>query len=149
MMEEIEELFRGFRENMPGWVTEHVPLYLHSNDYDNRSMTAVIHPSPWMADRTGAMSVGAFAVALDQVMGILCLYLVDGMTPTVTMQYSLLRPIPLEGDLYIDARVVNTDGTKIDVVATARSAAIADGPVATATGIYYRGGMRQPIPKRF
>jgi acyl-coenzyme A thioesterase PaaI-like protein len=91
-----------------------------------------------MADRTGAMSNGAFSVALDQTMGILCLYVVHKpMTPTVTMQMSLLRPIPLDRKLYIKTKLLGTDGTKIDVAATAWSEGMKDDPACSAVGVYF------------
>ncbi len=145
MQDELEELLRCFREEIPDTAMAQIPLYLYNIDYDKKSMTVVITPTPWMADRTGYMSNGAFSMALDQTMGILCLYLCDGMTPTVTMQLSLLRPIPLDRRLFIRAHLVNSDGKKLDVSATAWCDGTEAEPVATSVGLYYRGGMRQPI----
>ena len=59
------------------------------------------------------------------------------MTPTVTMQLSLLRPIPLDRRLYIEAKLLGTDGTKLDVSATAWSEGMKDQPACSAVGIYY------------
>lgn len=134
----IEEYARFFREDMKGTVAERMPLYVHEVDYENRSITMVLTPTPWMADRTGDMSNGAFAVVLDETMGFLCLYTArQSMTPTVTMQLSLLRPIPIDRKLYIQARMVGTDGTKIDVAATAWSEGMERQPACSAVGIYF------------
>ncbi len=148
MQAEVEELFRCFREDMTGTIAEKVPMYVHEVSYEKMSLTTVLTPTPWMADRTGGMSNGAFSVAIDETMGILCLYVVNGMTPTVTMQLSMLRPIPLDKKLYIKATLAGTDGTKLDVTATAWSEGMEDRPACSAVGIYYRGGVRKPIPKR-
>lgn len=138
MRAEIEEHLRYFREDMPGTVAERVPLYLHELDYEKRSITTVLTPTPWMADRTGDMSNGAFAVALDETMGFVCLYAARrAMTPTVTMQLSLLRPIPIDKKLYIKAKLVGTDGTKLDLTATAWSEGMEEEPACTAVGIYF------------
>ena len=138
MRAHVEGSLRFFREEMTGTVAEQVPLYLHDFDFEGKSITVVLTPTPWMADRTGDMSNGTFAVALDQTMGILCLYAADRkMTPTVTMQLSLLRPIPIDRRLFIQARVVGGDGTKIDVAATAWSEGMEDSPACSAVGIYF------------
>lgn len=138
MRAHVEESLRFFRENMTGTVAEQVPLYLHDFDFEAKSITTVLTPTPWMADRTGDMSNGAFAVALDQTMGFLCLYTANrAMTPTVTMQLSLLRPIPIDRKLYIQARLMGGDGTKIDVAATAWSEGMEHSPACSAVGIYF------------
>ena len=138
MRAEIEEYARFFREEMKGTVADRMPLYVHEVDYEHKSITMVLTPTPWMADRTGDMSNGAFSVVLDQTMGFLCLYTAHGpMTPTVTMQLSLLRPIPIDKKLYIQAKMVGTDGTKIDVTATAWSEGMEHQPACSAVGIYF------------
>ena len=137
MRAQLEEWLRRFREDQPDTIMEWVPLYLHDCDFQKRTMTVCVDPTPWMADRTGGMSNGAFSVALDETMGILCVYFVDSMTPTITMQMSLLRPIPIDRRLYIKVKLLGTDGTKIAVSATAWSEGDADHPVCTAMGIYY------------
>jgi len=140
----VQELLRFFREDLCGTVAERVPMHLHTLDYEKRSITIYVDPTPWMADRTGGMSNGAFCVALDQAMGIVCLYFTRRpMTPTVTMQLSLLRPIPLDRRLYIEVRLLGTDGTKIDVAATAWSQGGEDAPVCSAVGIYYAPGKKE------
>ena len=142
---ELEEWLRKFREDMPGTIMARVPLYLHDYNFHKQTITVYVDPTPWMADRTGGMSNGAFSVALDETMGILCVYFMNDMTPTITMQMSLLRPIPTDRRLYISAKLLGTDGTKIDVSATAWSEGSKDQPVCTAVGIYYGPGKKQPI----
>lgn len=138
MRAELEEWARYFREDLKGLVAERVPMYLADVDYENHSFTYYVDPTPWMADRTGNMSNGAFSVAMDQTMGIMGLYAAHrNMTPTVTMQLSLLRPIPLDRRLYIEAKLLGTDGTKLDVAATAWSEGMKDQPACSAVGIYY------------
>ena len=138
MQAQVEEMTRYFREDLPGTVAERVPLYLHEVNYERRTLTTVLQPEPWMADRSGYMSNGAFCVALDETMGFLCLYTARmPMTPTVTMQLSLLGPIELDKPLYIKAKILSTDGTKLDVGATAWSGDLEHEPVCTAVGIYF------------
>lgn len=138
MEKRVEDLLSFFRESLAGTVSERVPMHLYQVDYGHKTLTIYIEPTPWMADRTGGMSNGAFSVALDQAMGIICLYFTRrSMTPTVTMQLSLLRPIPLDRRLYIKVKLLGTDGTKVDVAATAWSEGGKDAPVCSAVGIYY------------
>lgn len=138
MLRKIEEYARFFREDMTGTVAEQIPLYVHSVDFETRSITLELTPTPWMTDRTGNVGNGAFAAALDQVMGYLCLYCARRkVTPTVTMQLSLLRPIPANRKLYIRAKLAGTDGTKIDVTATAWSEGMENEPACSAVGIYF------------
>ena len=144
MRVELEEWLRYFREDLKGLVAERVPMYLESVDFEHRSFVIYVDPTPWMADRTGNMGNGAFSVALDQTMGIMGLYVAHRqMTPTVTMQLSLLRPIPLDRRLYIEARLLGTDGTKLDMAATAWSEGMKDQPACSAVGIYYAAKPRQ------
>lgn len=134
----VEELARHFREELTGTVAERVPLYIHEVDYEKKTLTTVLTPTPWMADRTGCMSNGAFSVALDETMGFLCLYTARmPMTPTVTLQLSLLRPIPIDKKLYIKTRLMGTDGVKLDLTATAWSEGMKERPACTAVGIYF------------
>ncbi len=144
MRAEMEAWLRVFREDMKDRVSERVPMYLHSVDFEHSSYVVYIDPTPWMADRTGGMGNGAFSVAMDQTMGILGLYITHRrMTPTITLQMSLLRPIPLDRRLYIKAELLGTDGTKLDMRATAWSDGYQGEPVCSAVGIYYGGGPSQ------
>lgn len=142
---ELENWLQKFRKAEPDSVMSKIPLKLFDFNYRKRTMTVYLDPTPWMADRTGGMSNGAFSVALDETMGILCLYFMDHITPTITMQMSLLRPIPTDKRLFLSAKLLGTDGTKIDVSATAWTEGHKDDPVCTAVGIYYGPG--KPLPK--
>ena len=64
------------------------------------------------------------------------------MTPTITMQMSLLRPIPIDRRLYIKVKLLGTDGTKIDVSATAWARACGS------SGVHCHGHLLrlQPLP---
>ena len=138
MQEYMEEVARYFREELTGTIAERIPLYIHEVNYEKKTLTTVLTPTPWMADRTGGMSNGAFSVALDETMGFLGLYIANlPMTPTVTMQLSLLRPIPIDKKLYIKTRLMGTDGVKLDLTATAWSEGMKDSPACTAVGIYF------------
>ena len=59
MRAQLEEWLRRFREDQPGTIMEWVPLYLHGCDFQKRTMTVCVDPTPWMADRTGGRSNGA------------------------------------------------------------------------------------------
>ena len=134
----MEEVAQHFRDELTGTVAERVPLYIHEVNYEKKTLTTVLTPTPWMADRTGCMSNGAFSVALDETMGFLGLYIARlPMTPTVTMQLSLLRPIPIDKKLYIKTRLMGTDGMKLDLTATAWSEGMKDNPACAAVGIYF------------
>lgn len=138
MQEYMEDVASYFRNEMKGTVAERIPLYVHDVNYEKMTLTTVLTPTQWMADRTGAMSNGAFSVALDETMGFLGLYVARlPMTPTVTMQLSLLRPIPIDKKLYIKTRLMGTDGVKLDLTATAWSEGMKDNPACTAVGIYF------------
>lgn len=138
MLAQAEEMARFFRDDLPGTVAERVPLYIHDVNFEKKTLTTVLTPTEWMADRTGCMSNGAFSVALDETMGFLCLYTARmPMTPTVTLQLSLLRPIPIDRKLYIKTRLMGTDGVKLDLTATAWSEGMKDSPACTAVGIYF------------
>ena len=138
MLAQAEEMARYFREDMPGTVSDKIPLYVHEVNYARKTLTMVLQPSAWMADRSGYMSNGAFCVALDETMGFLCLYTARmPMTPTVTMQLSLLGAIPLDKPLYIKAKSLSSDGSKLVVGATAWSGDMEREPVCTAVGIYF------------
>ena len=81
MRAQLEEWLATSVRISPTPLWEWVPLYLHDCDFQKRTMTVCVDPTPWMADRTGGMSNGAFSVALDETMGILCVYFVDSNDP--------------------------------------------------------------------
>ena len=81
MRAQLEKWLRRFREDQPGTIMEWVPLYLHDCDFQKRTMTVCVDPTPWMADRTGGMSNGAFSVALTSI-------LVPSVPSSLTLMYS-------------------------------------------------------------
>ncbi|MBR1781170.1 MAG: hypothetical protein IJ751_07215 [Oscillospiraceae bacterium] len=134
----MEEIMLSFRERMRGTVAEKMPMYVHECSFQERTLTVRIPLTPWMADRTGDMSNGALSTALDQSMGILSLYFARGrMTPTITMQLSLLRPIPLDRPIYIKSTMLSSNGDKNDLTALVWSEGMEDHPACTAVGMYY------------
>ena len=65
MLAQAEEMARYFREDMIGTVADKIPLYVHAVNYARKTLTMVLQPSAWMADRSGYMSNGALTFVAE------------------------------------------------------------------------------------
>ena len=134
----LERIITRFWSKMEGTVADHMPMYLHDCSFTEKTLTVRIPLDRWMADRTGNMSNGAISVAMDHTMGFFSLYLAqEHMPPTITMQMSLLHPIPLDRTLYIRSRLLSMTGNKADLYSIAWLDGEEDRLVCTAVGMYY------------
>lgn len=107
---------------------------------DSRARTARyrVRTYPWMSNPMGVLHGGMTAAILDTFMGILCRGMYgDGVTtPTVTLTVNYARPIPLDADLIVRARVTHTGGASCHAAGEIRLADSPDAVLATATGVY-------------
>ncbi|MGN0985237.1 MAG: PaaI family thioesterase [Candidatus Enterenecus sp.] len=112
---------------------------LESCDSRERTATYRVHTFPWMSNPMGVLHGGMTAAILDTFMGILCraVYGTEVITPTISMTVNYARPIPLDADLIVCARVTHTGGTSSHTAGELRLADAPDDVLATATGVYY------------
>lgn len=95
----------------------------------------------WMSNPAGVMHGGLIATALDVAMGSLSFfYAGEKITPTISLQTSFIRPIPLGEKLMIEARVTSSGRTVVNATADAWAGGKRDRLLSTGTGVYFSGG---------
>lgn len=114
-------------------------LQFISCDWDRKSLTLALDPAPWMANPMGIMHGGLIASAMDSAMGTLSYFYAGSgkRTPTVTMQTSYLRPVPLDHKIYIRARLSSAGRTLIHLTCELWADREDGRLCATSTGAYF------------
>ena len=79
-------------------------------DFDNRTLTVVIHVEPWMRNANHVMHGGAIAAALDGMGGLLtrCYTPADTIAPTCNLSISYILPVPMDAQLHVRMRATHT-----------------------------------------
>lgn len=110
-------------------------------DFEEATLTLAYKAEAWMSNPVGMMHGGNTAAAADITMGILT-YILAGqvMPPTITMQVTYLRPIPIGSTLVVKARADSVGKTKAALVADMWLEGQPNKRCATATGVYYTAG---------
>lgn len=91
----------------------------------------------WMGNPIKWLHGGIISTIFDNAMGSLATVISEGnFTPTVTLQVNYLRPVPLEGNVYVLARVTKPGRSLIYTCAELYAEIDSDTPLATATAVY-------------
>lgn len=96
-------------------------------------------PQPWMANPAGVVHGGVLATMLDNAMGMTAAACCGGMTPTVELQLSYLRPVALDEPVFVRVTLRRAGGLLIRLTAELWQGADADMPAVTATGTFLSG----------
>jgi uncharacterized protein (TIGR00369 family) len=114
-----------------------LPCELVSCDAQKREVVFKFRTVPEMGNPWGVTHGGMLAVMLDWSMGVTGRAVLDyNHTPTVDMQIQYLRPVPLDGELYIRASV-RKSGKKIAFLTATAWTEDEEDPTTLATGVYY------------
>jgi acyl-coenzyme A thioesterase PaaI-like protein len=81
---------------------------IESHSFENQTVTFRFPLMPWQANRAGFLQGGLVAVAFDITVSALARFYTDSQyIPTLSLDISYLKPIPLEEDLLVTAKVVS------------------------------------------
>jgi len=143
--EELEELAKAFVQTViarrPGAMNDLLhPEYVTCSLAEG-TLTLAYRGADWMSNPVGVMHGGVIASVLDVTMGVQA-YLLGGqvMPPTMTMQVSYLRPVPLTGRTLVRVRCDSAGRTKVALTAELWNEDRPEKRLATASGLYYVGG---------
>lgn len=115
-----------------------------SCDFTTKSLILSFPVEDYMRNPADVMHGGAVAGALDITMGSLTFYMAgEFLTPTINMNVSYERPVPLGRRLYVEATCLSCGKTMAYATAKAWIEGQEDKIVASAAGTYYTAsGMR-------
>ena len=129
--------FRWMREENDGTFNAMLGGEFVSCDYEKKTALIAMETQDWMTNPSRIVHGGITASILDFTMGLLARYATTGyMTPTISMEVSYLRPVPLNARIYVEAQVSMAGFTVCHVTAKAW----AEDPqklIATSAGAYY------------
>lgn len=138
----LAEFCRHIREDYPGTVNAGLsPRFVRCSFREN-CYTIAFPCLDWMSNPGGVTHGGVTAAMLDTAMGGLT-YLCAGNrpTPTISMQVSYVRPVPLGGTVHADVRLTSAGRTLAFVTAVLYAPDRPEQALATATGTYHMGGV--------
>lgn len=139
--QQMEETLRGNAEmvstlyagTINGWLAPH----FESCDYAARSYTCSFIMRKEYANPSGvALHGGLTGVLFDTAMGHLARFYSKCMTPTISMNVSYLRPVPVDRPIFVRAHMDKPGTTMHYLSAEAFTADAPDKILATASGVY-------------
>ncbi len=132
------DYFRWMRAECDGTYNAMLNARFVSCDYEQKTARIAMDTQPWMTNPSQMVHGGVTASILDFTMGILARYCTTGyMTPTISMEVSYLRPMPLEKTIFVEARITMAGFSVCHVTATAWTEGGENKPIATASGVYH------------
>ena len=141
-MEQITREYVGIHNRChPGTMSSMTHPQFVECSFEEQTLTLAFAGEEWMRNPVGVMHGGITAAVIDITMGMLT-YVLAGqvMPPTISLQISYLRPVPLGGRIIVRARADSVGRTKAALVAELWSEEQPKKRLATGTGIYYTAG---------
>ena len=134
----LAEFCRHIREDYPGTVNAGLAPQFVCCDFSADRYTIAFPCGDWMSNPGGVTHGGVTAAMLDTAMGGIT-YVCAGNrpTPTVSMQVSYVRPIPLDSTVYVDVQLTGAGRTLSNVTAAMYPADHPEQVLATAAGTYF------------
>ena len=135
------DYFRQVSETSAGTFNDMLHPEFVRCDFDGQRVVLRVRIQKWMTNPGGILHGGIIASLLDFTMGLLCRYFSGGtMTPTVSMEVSYLRAVPMDGAICIGAQVTKRGRTFLNTLGSLWAEGAEERLLATATGVYYAGG---------
>lgn len=142
-MEQMEQIIRATlmstqadKDTMCGMMA----LEFVSCEESGPALTLALHTKPWMTNPLGVMHGGLVSSAMDTAMGTLSFYATEGKhrTPTVSMETSYIRPVPLECKILIRAHLTSAGRTLVHLTSELYAEGAPGRVLATSSGVYFR-----------
>lgn len=141
----MERSCRAFTERLSREQDQRGPSYscaiqphFESCDYEKKTLIVSILVEDFMRNTNNVMHGGAVATVMDTVMGSLTFYMSgEHLTPTINMNVSYERPIPLGKRLFVESTCLSCGRTMAYATARAWIEDIPEKIVANASGTYY------------
>jgi acyl-coenzyme A thioesterase PaaI-like protein len=138
MQESFKSLYPRIAQGEFGNIGKLIQMRFESCNYTDMSYICSFQPVDWMSNPDRTTHGGITATVFDQVMGFLAVQASGGhATPTVSMQVSYLKPMPIGTRVYIRARLTACGRTLCHVTAEAWLEGHPETVTATAMGTYH------------
>lgn len=92
---------------------------------------------PWASNPMGVTHGGVLALMLDNAMGLTCYCLYGHFTPTISMNLTYARPVPLDQTVRLRVTVILVGSTTVQLQAQIFPPDQPRRVMVTATGVYY------------
>lgn len=106
-------------------------------DPDSMTLELAFHTKHWMKNPIGVVHGGVIAILLDNTMGTAIASLCGLPTPTITMTINYARPVPLDAEVRVRARVVMRGRTSSQLTAEVFLPEQPDRILVNATAVYH------------
>ena len=105
---------------------------------DGPSLTVELEhdTKPWMANPMGIVHGGVLATILDTAMGLTCRCLYDHFTPTISMNITYSRPVPLQETIRLRVEVLLAGSTTAQLQSQIYLPSQPHRILVSATGVY-------------
>ena len=141
----MERSCRAFTEMLCAEAGQDGPSYscaiqphFESCDFEKKTLLVSVQVEPFMRNTNRVMHGGAVATAMDTIMGSLTYYMCgEHLTPTINMNVSYERPIPLGTCLMVETTCLSCGRTMAYATARAWVEGTPEKTVASASGTYY------------
>lgn len=132
----LREALAGLHTVAPDTVGDRFRFSLESTEGNTYCFRCAVQP--WMANIAGILHGGMAAAVVDQAMGFV-VYAIQpgkGFSPTVEMQMSFHRPLPVKGELLVKVEVLTAGKTLMHLRAEIFTFAAPEKLCVSATGVY-------------
>jgi len=130
--------FRWMHEEGDGTFNAMLGGQFVSCDFEKKTVLIAMKTESWMTNPSHIVHGGITASILDFTMGLLARYCSTGcMTPTVSMDVSYLRPMPLNKTVFIEASVTMAGFSVCHATAKCWADGSPEKLIATSSGAYY------------
>ena len=141
----MEKSCRAFTEMLRAERDPRGPSYscaiqprFESCNFKKKALTVSVLVEDFMRNTNNVMHGGAVATVMDTVMGSLTFYMCgEHLTPTINMNVSYERPIPLGSRLFVESTCFSCGKTMAYASARAWVEGAPEKTVASAAGTYY------------
>jgi uncharacterized protein (TIGR00369 family) len=134
----LKSMVKWQNDGDPGALTTMLKPRFESFDLKKLTLTCSFLTEDWSRNPNGVVHGGIIASMLDTVMGTLSTWNSGTVpTPTVMLQVSYIRPVPLNTRVYIRAHITNTGRTLSHTTGDAWLESAPGKTVATAVGSYF------------
>lgn len=142
----IKSRFLELYADMPDAIYGMLHPRLVSCSFEQRSMEAVVYTQPWMRNSNHVVHGGVIATILDSIGGatLHCFMPLGSTAPTVSLQISYLKPVPLDAPLHVRGTITQA-GKNLLYVRT--EAFHPDDPThvyATGSGVHFIQNLKGP-----
>lgn len=91
----------------------------------------------WTSNPMGIVHGGVLALMLDNAMGLACYCIYGHFTPTISMNLTFARPVPLNGTVRLQVAVTLAGGSTAQLQARIFPPEHPEQVMVTASGVYY------------